>query len=290
MNGQSSTTARRKPRGRFSFPLTVFGIAAAVSVILLWTYFRVWDPSTARFSMRLHPVFFPLLLVHITGASVAMATCVAQLSPWLRRRHPRIHRYVGWVYVFGGAGMASGAGLILLSVWPEPPLNEFSDIITGAIWFGATAAAYRFARQRRYADHRRWMLRSFAITASFPITLIFFIPLGWILRADAHSQFSASRLAFSEMRSGLNTWLSWIVPFLAVEWWMDRDLLRRSRAARDAAAESRRPAAGSVRPVETRVPARESAEAPVVVAESADFTAESTVPVPEPVAGSAPAV
>jgi len=118
---------------------------------------------------------------------------------------------------------ASGVGLILLSIWPEPPLNEFNDIIFGSIWFGATLAAYIFARQRRYADHRRWMLRSFAITASFPITLILFIPLGWILQGDAHSQFSASSADFEELRSGLDTWLSAVIPILAVEWWIDRE-------------------------------------------------------------------
>ncbi|GLW12367.1 hypothetical protein Misp01_74950 [Microtetraspora sp. NBRC 13810] len=34
------------------------------------------------------------------------------------------------------------------------------------LWLGSTAAGYRMARRRRFAEHRRWMLRSFALTFS----------------------------------------------------------------------------------------------------------------------------
>ena len=36
----------------------------------------------------------------------------------------------------------------------------------GLLWLVTGLAGYRAARQRRFADHRRWMLRSVALTWS----------------------------------------------------------------------------------------------------------------------------
>ena len=36
----------------------------------------------------------------------------------------------------------------------------------GLLWFGTTLAGFRAIRQRRYADHRQWMLRSVALAFS----------------------------------------------------------------------------------------------------------------------------
>jgi uncharacterized membrane protein len=217
---------RRRRWGRIT--LSLFAVAAAVSLVFVWGIFRFYDPSSARLSLAAHPWFFPVLLVHILGASVALATCAFQIWPWLRRRHPRVHRNMGRIYVLAGVYPAGIAALVLLALWPEYPINEFSDVLTVLLWLSITTVAFVLARQRRFADHRRWMLRSFALTASFTVTLVLVLPIGLVLQRELYSQFAGSKAMMDHVGSGVNVWLSWILPLLAVEWWLEREQLRRS--------------------------------------------------------------
>jgi uncharacterized membrane protein YozB (DUF420 family) len=223
------TNGRRRRWVNFALGFVAF--AAAVSLILVWWIFRSYSPAQARLSPVTHPWFFPVLMIHIVGASVALATVPLQLWPWLRRRHPRIHRYSGRAYVFAGVYPAGIGALLLLAIWPEYPLNEFSDFVTTLLWLAATTVGLKLARERRYADHRRWMLRSFALTASFTVTLILVFPILFILDGELHSQFGGSTTAMDQVASGLDIWLSWVLPLLAVEWWLDRERLRRGPRA-----------------------------------------------------------
>jgi hypothetical protein len=48
------------------------------------------------------PLHYPLLVAHVMFGSVAMLTCVFQVWPSFRRRHPEAHRTLGRIYVFCG--------------------------------------------------------------------------------------------------------------------------------------------------------------------------------------------
>jgi uncharacterized membrane protein len=230
--GREGFAVRRRKRGRIA--LSLLAVAVVVSLVLVWWLFRAYSPSAAPVSTRTHPWIFPVLLLHIVGASVALAALPLQLWPWLRRRHPRVHRSVGRTYVLAGVYPAGIGSLLLLAFWPEYPINEFSDVVTTVLWLAATTIAFRLARQHRFADHRRWMLRSFALTASFTVTLILVVPIALILRPELHSQFAGNTAVMNHVESGMDIWLSWILPLLAVEWWLDREQLRRSARRRSA--------------------------------------------------------
>jgi predicted PurR-regulated permease PerM len=135
---------------------------------------------------------------------------------------------MGRIYVLAGVYPAVIGALLLLFIWPEQPINEFSDVLATLLWLATTTIAFVLARQHRFADHRRWMLRSFALTASFTVTLILVIPVGLILRPELHSQFAGNKVLMEQVQSGMTIWLSWILPLLAVDWWLDREQMRRS--------------------------------------------------------------
>lgn len=230
LGGRSGPPTRHRRLGRVA--LTFLAVAVIVSLVFVWWVFRSYSPSSAPLSTKTHPWLFPVLTVHIVGASVALATCVFQLWPWLRRHHPRVHRSMGRIYVLAGVFPAGIASLLLLFIWPEQPINEFSDVVATVLWLAATAIAFVLARQHRFTDHRRWMLRSFALTASFTVTLILVIPVGLILKPELHSQFAGNKTEMNQVWSGMTVWLSWILPLVAVDWWLDREQMRRSRQRR----------------------------------------------------------
>lgn len=227
LGGHGGGATRHRRQGRLA--LGFLAVAVIVSLVFVWWVFRSYSPSSAPLSPTKHPWLFPVLLVHIVGASIALATCAFQLWTWLRRTHPRVHRTMGRIYVLAGVYPAGISSFLLLFIWPEKPINEFSDVVTTALWLAATTIAFVLARQHRFADHRRWMLRSFALTASFTVTLILVIPVGLILRPELHSQFAGNKAAMDQVWSGVTIWLSWILPLIAVDWWLDREQMRRSR-------------------------------------------------------------
>jgi hypothetical protein len=213
--------------GRIALGLVAVLVVAAL--ILVWVIFRAYSPSTARLSLKAHPWFFPVLMLHVVGSSVALATCVLQISPWLRRRHPRVHRTSGRIYVLAGVYPAAIASLLLLAFWPEYPINWFSDLLATIAWLATTTVGFNLARKRWLVDHRRWMLRSFALTTSFIMTYILVPPI-WLLinLPGLRSQFGGNKVLMGDVFSGTIVWSAWIIPLLAVEWWLDRERIRKS--------------------------------------------------------------
>jgi hypothetical protein len=72
------------------------------------------------------------------------------------------------------------------------------------------------ARQRRFAEHRAWMIRSFALTTSTVVNRL------WLVLTHHRS------VAIIIAAASASVWLSWVVNLLIAEWW-----LQRRRAAGD---------------------------------------------------------
>jgi uncharacterized membrane protein len=186
------------------------------------------DPALSRVPPAGFAAHFPLLVAHVLFASIAMVTCFMQVWPWLRQRHRTLHRYSGRVYVFAGVLPAGLTGLVIGVLTPFGPVLAVSNMILAVLWLACTAAGYRMARQRRYVEHRRWMLRSFALTFSIITNriwgVILFITLGPML----DTTFRGDETLLGWTVAGLAGWLGWTVSLLAAEWWLERSAPRRS--------------------------------------------------------------
>jgi uncharacterized membrane protein len=220
-------TRRRRWSGRrVAFVMLVSAVAG--SVVFTWLPYITLDPSTGRLSPQQHPWFFPVLVVHLLGSTVAVITCVIQVWTRVRIRHPRVHRYSGRLYVFAGIYPAAVSALVLSVFWPYTPLTVFSDVLTSMLWLILTTYGFILARRGWTADHRRWMLRSFALTVSVVLNIALGYPLGLVLKPLLHSHFAGSEAVLEQVWSGLDVWLGWVLAFLAVEWWLEREELRRT--------------------------------------------------------------
>jgi uncharacterized membrane protein len=170
-----------------------------------------------------------ILVAHVIFGSVALLTACLQVWPWLRQRHPTVHRITGRVYVFAGVLPAGILGLTIGAFSPFGPLARVSNVLLASLWLVFTLTGYRMARQRRYVEHRRWMLRSFALTASI-ITNRLWAAIGFlVLSPQLNTLFAGSEKMLMWTIAGLATWLGWVVPLLIAEWWLERDVSARER-------------------------------------------------------------
>jgi uncharacterized membrane protein len=158
MSQSPSTSLSLKPK------YWLFAVLSLLTLFVIYNNERfIIDHSDPLWSY-----YFPirwLLLVHgLTGAA-ALALGATQFSTRLRRRAAHVHRAIGRSYVIAVA-LAAPLGIAVTLLRNEPPLR-LAVITQASLWFLTTAVAFYFIRRCNYAEHRQWMIRSYAITLIF---------------------------------------------------------------------------------------------------------------------------
>lgn len=151
--------------------LSLIMIAAAVRRMLNLS------PPSGNFDAAFgrHPV---LTVTHIIPGLLFIVLGPFQFFSGLRRRHPSFHRWNGRVFLVS----ASIVGVTALVMGPQMaiggPLETAATLVFGSLFLFSLAAGFLEARARRFADHRRWMIRGYAIGLAVatvrPINGVFF--------------------------------------------------------------------------------------------------------------------
>jgi uncharacterized membrane protein len=151
-------------------------------------------------------------LIHVVAAPIALATGLLQFLPRLRARRPGLHRWTGRLYgvaiLFGGV-----SGLVMASQAIGGPVAGWGFALLALAWLGTTANAIRLAMKRDIAQHRRWMIRSFALTFA-AVTLRLQLPF-----------FLLSGMDYAEA-SLYVAWLCWLPNVAVTEWALNRKARR----------------------------------------------------------------
>ena len=143
------------------------------------------------------------LSLHAFGGGIALLVGPTQFVPRYRESNWNRHRVLGWIY----------CGAVLLgwcaSVWIAPHsqtgwVAASGFLALGAAWIVTTAVAVRLILRGDSNGHRRWMIRSFALTAA-AITLRIYLPLVFVF----HWPFSIGYPAIA--------WLCWVPNVIAAE-------------------------------------------------------------------------
>ena len=223
MNTDSIGCARPATRWWRRPWIAPFAIVAIVFVAFSLPPYLTGDPARSRVpqppGFALH---YPLLVGHVVFGAVALLTSCLQVWPWFRNRYRVAHRIVGRVYVFVGVLPASLMALPIAAMSPFGPVARASNVLLASLWLVCTLIAYRMARRRDYAAHRRWMIRSFALTASIITNRIWGVAAYLALAPQLDSTFGGNEQIFSWIVAGLTTWLGWVLPLLFAQWWLER--------------------------------------------------------------------
>lgn len=147
-------------------------------------------------------------ILHISAASIALALGPLQFLPKFRAKNLGLHRWLGRIYAVSIL-VAGGAGLVI-ALWSEGGIVASTGFgLLAILWVGITGTAVRLAMVRKIADHRRWMIRSFALTFA-AVTLRLYL-LGFI----------GAGFSYTEASIYL-AWLCWVPNLMAAEWFLRR--------------------------------------------------------------------
>jgi len=149
---------------------------------------------------------YGVLTMHAGLAATALILGPLQFFAAIRTRHPRWHRRIGTTYVVCCLG-GSLAGLALALGSTAGPIATAGFGLLAIAWLLATANAWRLARARDFVSHRRWMIRSYALTFA-AVTLRLYLPLAFMLRLDSDASYRAI------------SFLCWVPNLIVVELWL----------------------------------------------------------------------
>jgi hypothetical protein len=178
---------------------------AMLSSIVAW-WLIAW-PVASLSNGTSHKGHFALTFVHMIGGTGMLALGGLNLYLAARNQQFALHRRIGQAYLLFGTAAA------LLAVWMalmpahkapgSPVLTNLSTslVMLATAWLGCAVLGWRAARNRRFASHGDWMVRSYVLVWSFVFCRI------------------ASRVpeigGLGEGQAFI--WLSWVGPLLVCE-------------------------------------------------------------------------
>ncbi|KQQ40084.1 hypothetical protein ASF61_04595 [Duganella sp. Leaf126] len=178
------------------------------TIVALVSFRYLFGKGPVPPNLPLNPYFHPWLVIHATGAATALLVGSLQFLPSLRQRLPAVHRAVGRVYV--AACLVGGVSALVLAPGVSAgPVAGAGFGALGIAWLVTTAIAVRRIVAGDVAAHRRWMVRSFALTLA-AVALRLYLPLSSVLGVEF-------LLAYRVI-----AWLCWVPNLLLAQWYLAR--------------------------------------------------------------------
>lgn len=195
-------------RSRWSFWMTRNGGLLALAIIssaIAW-WMIAWTPLTFANSAE-HSGHFALTYLHVLGGSGTLLFGGANLYLAATKTRYSVHRLVGQLYLIFGSVSAFSAIFVTSTMAHKSagsPIftNATVSLLTLALaWLVFSALGWRAARNRRFASHSQWMIRSYVLAWSFVFCRI------------------AGRVSNLDELGGGEAfiWLSWVAPLLLCE-------------------------------------------------------------------------
>lgn len=180
---------------------SVLLLFALINGALALRYLLPHPPFAAPLlNLKVHRV---ALAIHASSAAIALVLGPFQIVNGFRVRWRTLHRRLGWIYC--GAVLVGGLAAVPLSLRASAgPIAAAGFMALALAWLLTTGLAVWAAVQRRFGEHRRWMLRSYALTAA-AITLRIYLPLSAVLALPPEASYRAI------------AWMCWVLNLAAVE-------------------------------------------------------------------------
>jgi Predicted membrane protein (DUF2306) len=151
--------------------------------------------------------YLPSYYSHVLLGGIILIAGFIQLHPVWGLRSKKLHRFLGFIYVFGILFFAAPGGLLMAFFIGRGPLVLSSFLVQGGLWIYFTARAFQLIKQRKIEAHRYWMWKSFSLTAAaITLRIYIFFASYWV---DLSEPWAYAILS----------WASWLPNWLLVEYY-----------------------------------------------------------------------
>ncbi len=206
-------------------PATIYSAAWRAAVVLLSIEISI--VSALRYVTGSEPApepilgnafASPFLVLHVVSSIMALLVGPLQFVRLVRERWPAFHRATGRLYVLSCA-VGAPTGFVLALGTTAGPIAGAAFAMSALLWPLFTWLGVRAAVERRFDDHRDWMLRAYAILAG-AITLRLMLPAALMSGYDFYPAYR------------LISWLGWSTNLAICEYWIRRNRASAAKPAR----------------------------------------------------------
>ena len=120
------------------------------------------EPLAANYAER-SAVIRTAFYLHIGFGGLTLLLSPFQFATRLRNRAPHVHRAV-WRIILVSIAIGGVGGLVLAPHSLAGPVGTVGFGLLAVLWVAFAATAFRAIRRRDVETHRRWMIRTFALT------------------------------------------------------------------------------------------------------------------------------
>lgn len=144
--------------------------------------------------------------IHISSSILVVLTGPFQFVKALRNKYLQLHRVLGKIYVGSILFLAAPSGFYM-GLFANGGIGaQIGFVLLSFLWFGFTFLGYKSVKEKKILQHKKWMIRSYALSFS-AVTLRLYVPLlslGFGLEHD-----------FVVV---ITSWINWIPNLLVAEW------------------------------------------------------------------------
>lgn len=151
-------------------------------------------------------VWMTAFYIHISSSILVVLTGPFQFVKALRNKYLQLHRVLGKIYVGSILFLAAPSGFYM-GLFANGGIGaQIGFVLLSFLWFGFTFLGYKSVKEKKILQHKKWMIRSYALSFS-AVTLRLYVPLlslGFGLEHD-----------FVVV---ITSWINWIPNLLVAEW------------------------------------------------------------------------
>jgi hypothetical protein len=145
--------------------------------------------------------------VHIIASPVAVVVGLGLMISGGRSRFQKAHRWAGRLVVLIAVFFVAPSGVVMSTQAFSGPIAGLGFASLAVATAGTAAAAYCFARRRKFMQHQKWATRCFILLCS-PFLLRLMTGAAFVTDVE------------SVLTYRLSAWLSWLAPWAVYEIWL----------------------------------------------------------------------
>jgi hypothetical protein len=142
---------------------------------------------------------------HILFSIFSLLAGLTQFSQYILKKHKKLHRVMGYIYVIDVICITGPSGLIMAFYANGTVVSKTSFALLSILWIGFTTMAIITVLKKNFIEHEKWMIRSYALTLSAISLRIMALILPKFIHLNAKDEYA------------LLAWLSWTLNLLIAE-------------------------------------------------------------------------
>lgn len=185
--------------------MTALAFLLFATTLVYWSFKPDVNFLLTKQDLVYQPLWRTAFYIHIFGGMLAIITGPLQFITRWRERYLSFHRATGKIYVSSIILIGAPTGLYMAFYATGGTPASLGFIVMSALWFYTTFMGLHTIRKGQVEKHKRWMIRSYAVTFS-AVTLRLWVPILSLYLTMEHLLVII-----------VTAWISWLFNLVAAE-------------------------------------------------------------------------